>query len=187
MINRTSPDLKAINETADFNVQFYAIIGAATSLAAELEQELFVAYLAASGLADQDAAQVFYAKVQFGHKRDVTDAAVRAALETFALDLDWTGMLEELNDLCGEGTARNLIGHNRARQEIIIQLSEGDSANVYVANYVEQNEHMVAAKRRQPQKETYGSLFDYCERAIRLAKRLRFTGSQIRKARSPSA
>lgn len=186
MINRTSPDLKAINETADFNVQFYAIIGAATSLAAELEQELFVVYLAASGLADQDAAQIFYAKVQFGHKRDVTDTAVRAALKTFALDLDWAGMLAELNDLCGEGTARNLIGHNRARQEVIVQVADG-GADVFVANYVEQNEHMVASAKRKPQTETYESLFAYCERAVHLGKRLRFIGSQIRKARAPSA
>ncbi len=183
-MNRTSPDLKAIGETADFNVQFYAIIGAATSLAAELEFDLFGLYQEASGLEPQAAAQIFYRYVKFSHKRDTTDEAMRA-LGPRATELDWSETLQMLNDVGGDGTARNLIGHNRPKQDVRVVLN-GDAAEVFVENFVEQNEYLVSAARRAPQRETYSSLMAYCERAIVCANRLRRHGYLLRRAKERS-
>lgn len=180
------PDLEAIDKTEDLNVQFYAAIGAATSLAAALERELFTAYLAASGLESPAAAEIFYRHITFAHKRNTADKAIREAISTFDIALDWPKILEQLNGLCGDGTARNLIGHNVVRQQVTSRLID-DAVDVFVANYVEQNEHLVAAAKRPAQKATYANLFTYCQDADVCLSRLRYVGSQLRKARSPSA
>lgn len=183
-MNRTSPDLKAIQQTADFNVQFYAIIGAATSLAAELEFDLFGLYQEASGLETHAAAEIFYKYVKFSHKRDAADQAMRA-LGPSATELDWSETLQMMNEVGGDGTARNLVGHNRPKQSVWV-VRNGDRADVFAENYVEQNEHLVSAERRKPQRETYESLLAYCERAIVCANRLRCHGYQLRRAKEQS-
>jgi hypothetical protein len=183
-MNRTSPNLKAIDQTADFNVRFYAIIGAATSLAAELEFDLFDLYQEASGLEGRAAAAIFHRYVKFSHKRDTVDRAMR---ETNATELDWSETLQMLNDVGGKGTARNLVGHNFPQQHIWTTLSN-DVVDVFVENYVQQNEHLVLAERRAPQRETYESLRAYCERTIVCADRVRLHGYQLRRAKEqPSA
>lgn len=179
-----SPDLEAIDKTADFNVQFYAIIGAATSLAAELEHDLFGLYQEASGLGAEEAAGIFYRYVKFSHKRDRADEAMKA-LGPSATELDWAETLTMLNDVGGDGTARNLVGHNRPRQ-LAHLLVKDDAVEVFVENYVEQNEHLVRAERRRPQRETYDSLMAYCKRAIICANRVRCHGYQLRQARKQS-
>ncbi|MDZ4365086.1 hypothetical protein [Brevundimonas sp.] len=179
-----TPDLKAIDATADFNVQLYAIIGAATSLAVETEAEMFNVYVSASGLEHEDAAAIFYRFVKFSHKRDTMEKAVKAALQRHAIDNDWPGLLAEVNSLGGDGAARNLISHNKPVSQITVTLDkERDAADVFIRNYIDQNQYLVAAERRKPQQEDYGTLYRYCEWSVVCANRLRHFARQLRIAR----
>lgn len=181
-----TPDLKAIDATADFNVQFYAIIGAATSLAVETESEMFNVYVSASGLERQAAADTFYRYVGFSHKRETMEKAVKALLQVTPVKFDWTSLIAEVNALGGDGAARNLIGHNRPKSTVISKLNEArDAFDVFIKNYIDQNEYLVAAERRRPQQETYASLLAYCERSVMCADRLRYFAHLLRQAREP--
>lgn len=190
-MNPTSPDLESIDATADLNVQFYAIIGAATSLAADLEAGLFSLYLDASGIDAAEAAKGFYRHVRFTHKRDLADLAVRAVgSDATEAGFDWDETLERLNAIGGDGTARNLIGHNSPKHSITLSVVE-NTVEVFVQNYVEQNQHLVATQARRPQRETYESLLTYCKAAVVCANRLRYHRHLISVAReqrrAPSA
>src|SRR5436190_12380163 len=106
------PDLQDIDKVEDPSVRFYAIIGACISLVANVEHALFGLYVDASGLSEADAASVYYRHVRFSHKRNTVDAAVRAVLAKHSLGAKWDELLRSTQDLCGDGAARNLLGHN---------------------------------------------------------------------------
>src|SRR4051794_589573 len=106
------PDLDAINDVADPTVQFYAIIGASITAVSGAERALFRCYVAATNLSENEAAKIFYRKVQFMYKRDIADAAVRDALASDLRLTRWKEMIRRTQALLGPQGTRNLLGHN---------------------------------------------------------------------------
>lgn len=182
-MNPMTPDLNAIEATADLNVQFYAAIGAATSLAAEMEAELFRLYHSATGLSPEAASDLFHRSVAFKHKRDLAAAAVREAAPE-ALRDEWAATVEDISKLGGQGTARNLIGHNPAHCTVHTRLN-GDGVDVFVNIFVEQNPHQVSSGRRPQQRASYPALMDYCRDTVMCVNRIRRFGYLLREARGP--
>jgi len=107
------PELAGLDE----RIAMYAVVGICVSEAAEIEWHLFECYFLASGLELEDAIKEFHRYVQFEHKRQVTNRAMRAFLAGPDL-VAWERVAKQVDAVCGANGARNLISHNPVRASI---------------------------------------------------------------------
>jgi hypothetical protein len=165
------PDLQAISDVADPSIRFYAIIGAGITSVSSLELALFRCYVAASGLPEGDAAKTYYARVQFTHKRDTVDAAVRQALADHPALPRWNELIRRAQRLLGPSGTRNLVGHNTVGSEFYIAEPDdpAEGIKIIVDHHVSQNPAIVAAGLRPDRREEFDSLRDYARDVIGLA------------------
>ena len=162
---RHSPNLLAIRALTDQEIQFYAILGACVSLVSAVEHGLFECYISASGLLRSDAAAIFYKHVNYTHKRDTVDEAVRTAISSDArLLARWNELLSRAQGLLGPNGARNLLGHNYVQYNIELFIDDASMFSGFNAPIkVSQNTAIVDANIRPKRDETFESLYNYAQ------------------------
>jgi hypothetical protein len=175
MIKSHMPSMAALEAVEDPEVAFYAVAGAAMSLAANLELSYFRTFFAAVGLAEGAAARVFYAVRNASTRRDMADAAIRPTLSD-ANRTEWIGIYERIVRATGSSGQRNLIGHARVSRQ---EAREGffDPA-FFDGEYfdtgaeerftVVQDEIQVMAQTQKPREADFNALLDYCRQIIEL-------------------
>jgi hypothetical protein len=167
------PNLSAIKTVEDPEVAFYAVVGAAMSLAANLELSYFRVFYGATGLAKASAARVFYAVRNASTRRDMADAAIRPTLSDEAR-AEWIKIYGGIVSATGTAGHRNLIGHARvSRQEATDGPFDPEFFDPAVFDtgteeqfFVEQDDIQVMAQTQKPRKEDFDSLLAYCRRVI---------------------
>jgi hypothetical protein len=177
------PDLQAIDDVADPSVRFYAIIGACITSVSCVEHALFRCYVAASGLSEKDAAEVYYRRTQFTYKRDIVDGAVREALVNHSALPRWQEMVRRAEELLGPQGTRNLLGHNVVGTEYFVEDHDpSEEIKILVDHHVSQNPAVVSAGIRPERREEYDSLVVYARKVIGLGLSLSNWPYSIRKA-----
>jgi len=158
------PILEKILE-ADVYVRLYALNGMALSYANEIEDSLFFIYWQSSGKPWEDAAAEFYRHVRFAHKQDTVDAAVKAHISPNAASA-WFDLIRRTQDLLGNGSLRNLIGHNAVSTGIFqnnVREGRGIKLDMAIRQYVTQKREMTETGKRARVSATDDELTDYCE------------------------
>ena len=157
------PLLEKILE-ADIHIQIFALNGMALSYANEIEDSLFFIYWQSSDKPWNDAALSFYRHVKFDNKRDAVDAAVKARLGGVN-DSPWFDLLKRLQGLLGNGSLRNLIGHNVVSAGLFQSVTrEGKVTGIDLAirQYVSQKPEMVETRNRAKVSVSNDEMADYC-------------------------
>jgi hypothetical protein len=149
-----------LDEVEGEEARFYAYIGLCVSSAAGIEHTLFQCFNSAAKLTEPDAVKKFYKDVRFQRKRELTDIAVRSIFTNPPITKIWNGIIEEIKDVCGPDGARNLVSHNPLSLDFFINKSDEDFAPIMELS-VSQNQKLVTAGIRKPERHTLASLRTY--------------------------
>lgn len=167
------PSIAALEAVQDPEVAFYAVVGAAMSLAANLELSYFRVFYAAAGLGQETAARVFYAVRNASTRRDMADAAIRSKLSHEGRE-KWINLYGRIVRATGNSGHRNLIGHARVLRQ---EAEEGgfDPNDFDPDDFdcgteerftVVQDETQVMARTQKERSEDFESLLDYCRELV---------------------
>lgn len=166
--------------SADEHVCIYALNGLAFTLANEIEDIMFWCFLTASGLPWEQAADKFYERTNFNPKRQMTDEAVTKTLDGKPGLRIWEDLNVRIQALLGEGTLRNLIGHNAVMISIYAQ-EPLDEKTVLMKARPELRQKRAMVERRNRKSATAGisELRDYCAELIELTRLIQNFGAAV--------
>lgn len=168
--------------SADEHVRIYALNGLAFTLANEIEDIMFWCFLTASGLSWEQAADKFYAHTRFNPKRQMTDEAVSSTLVDKPQLKRWEKLNTRIESLLGEGTLRNVIGHNAVMVSIYAAEQQGDdpkAVRFQARRELRQKRAMVERRNRKPATVGVLELSAYCEDLLELTRVLQNFGSAV--------
>src|ERR1044072_2259713 len=112
----TSPN-RMLTPNIDYEVRFFATIGAIVSLSGALERTLFQFFEKASGMSPNQAASKYY-QARGGEARRMTDLAMcRLLVEKPAL-AQWNALYRRLGNAAETTRYRNLVAHNPVQRDI---------------------------------------------------------------------